>query len=91
MTQRYTRHPDLRLTELAGEGVVLHLGSRRYFTVNETGLTILNTLEQPSTFDELVAAVCAEFEVELAVATETTQAFVTHCLQTDVIRTDDDD
>lgn len=88
MTERYTRHPDLRLTELAGEGVVLHLGSRRYFTVNDTGLTILNRLEQPSTFDELVAAVCAEFEVEEAVARETTQAFVEHCIRSDVIRTD---
>jgi Coenzyme PQQ synthesis protein D (PqqD) len=88
MTQRYTRHPDLRLTELAGEGVVLHLGSRRYFTVNETGLTILNQLKQPSTFTELVDAVCAEFEVDEAVATETTQAFVEHCIQSDVIRTD---
>jgi Coenzyme PQQ synthesis protein D (PqqD) len=88
MTQRYTRHPDIRLTALAGEGVVLHLGSRRYFTVNETGLTILNALEQPSTFDELVAAVCAEFDVEETVAQETTQEFVTHCLQSDVIRTD---
>jgi hypothetical protein len=88
MSQRYTRHPDIRLTALAGEGVVLHLGSRRYFTVNETGLTILNALVQPSTFDELVAAVCAEFDVEEAVATETTQAFVEHCIQSDVIRTD---
>ena len=33
---RYQRHPDLRLTALEGEGVVLHLKERRYFTVNET-------------------------------------------------------
>ena len=88
MTQRYTRHPDLRLTELAGEGVVLHLGSRRYFTVNDTGLTILTRLAQPSTFTELVDAVCADFDVEPAVATATTQAFVEQCIQNDVIRTD---
>lgn len=88
MNSRYSRHPDLRLTALAGEGVVLHLGSKRYFTVNETGLTILNTLESPSTFDELVAAVCAEFEVDEPMARETTEAFLAHCLQTDVIRSD---
>ncbi len=88
MTQRYTRHPDIRLTALAGEGVVLHLGSRRYFTVNETGLSILNALEQPSTFDQLVAAVCAEFDVDETTASATTLAFVDHCIQSDVIRTD---
>ena len=37
---RYQRHPDLRLTALEGEGVVLHLKERRYFTVNETGLVL---------------------------------------------------
>ena len=41
MTTVYTRHADLRLTAVDDEGVVLHLGSLRYFTVNETGLTIL--------------------------------------------------
>jgi len=88
MTSRYSRHPALRLTALAGEGVVLHLDSKRYFTVNETGLTILTTLERPSTFEELVAAVCADFEVDEAVARETTEAFLAHCLETDVIRND---
>ena len=89
MTERYSRHPDIRMTALAGEGVVLHLGSRRYFTVNETGLTILAALEQPSSFADLVTAVCAEFDVDAAVATETTRAFVAHCLEAGVIRADD--
>ena len=56
MTTRYQRHHAIRLTDLAGEGVVLHLGSRSYFTVTETGLVILEALKQPRTFDELVAA-----------------------------------
>jgi hypothetical protein len=86
MTERYSRHPDLRLTALAGEGVVLHLGSRRYFTVNDTGLTILEALLEPRTFAELVAAVRAEFEVEEDVATETTRAFLAHCKEANVIR-----
>ncbi len=86
MIQRYARHPDLRLTALDGEGVVLHLGARRYFTVNETGLTILEALEEPRTFAELVAAVRAEFDVEEDMATETTRAFLAHCQEADVIR-----
>ena len=47
MTTVYSRHPDLRVTAVDGEGVVLHLGSRQYFSVNETGVTILHALKQP--------------------------------------------
>lgn len=85
MNTRYLRHADSRLTELAGEGVVLHLGQRRYFTVNETGLTILNALDKPRTFEELVAAILNEFDVERNVAEETTRAFLDHCLSTKVV------
>lgn len=85
MSERLRRHPDMRLTALAGEGVVLHLGSRRYFTVNETGLVILTELENPRTFDELVSAVLEEFEVERHEAAATTRAFLTQCRDAAVV------
>jgi hypothetical protein len=83
--QRYLRHPDMRLTDLEGEGVVLHLRSRRYFSVNATGLTILAALTQPRTFDELVAAVLGEYDVSAEMASETTRGFLDHCLATAVV------
>ena len=82
---RYLRHPDLRLTALEGEGVVLHLRSRRYFSVNETGLAILEALKQPRTFDELVAAILSEYDVTPEAAAETTRGFLDHCLATAVV------
>ena len=86
MNPQYHRHADLRLTELAGEGVVLHLGERRYFTVNETGLTLLNALEQPRTFDQLVTSILEEFDVEADVATKTTREFLDRCVDAKVVR-----
>ena len=86
MSEQYHRHADLRLTELAGEGVVLHLGERRYFTVNETGLTILNALEKPRSFDEIVASVLEEFDVEADVAEQTTRAFLDRCMSANLVR-----
>ncbi len=86
MTTRYHRHPDLRLTELAGEGVVLHLGDRRYFTVNGTGLAILRALEAPGDFAAVVAAVLAEFDVAPEVAESTARAFLDQCVAANVIR-----
>jgi len=85
MKGSFRRHADLRLTALADEGVVLHLGERRYFTVNETGLAILNALEQPRTYDELVAGVLDEFEVEPEVAAETTTAFLQRCIDSNLV------
>jgi hypothetical protein len=82
---RYLRHDDLRLTALEGEGVVLHLRSRKYFSVNETGLVILEALKQPRTFDELVAALLAEYEVMPEAAAATTREFLDHCLATAVV------
>ena len=86
MNRQYHRHADLRLTELAGEGVVLHLGERRYFTVNETGLTLLNALEQPRTFDQLVASILEEFDVEADIAAKTTREFLDRCVDAKVVR-----
>ncbi len=85
MTVRYHRHADLRLTALEGEGVVLHMGTRTYFTVTETGLSILETLIEPKTFDELVAAIMAEYEVESGRAVDSVRGFLDRCLAASLI------
>ena len=87
MTARYQRHPNVRLTALEGEGVVLHLDDRRYFTVNATGLTLLEQLVEPRTMDELVAALLREYEVEPPQAHETAEAFLRQCVDRGVVRT----
>jgi L-asparaginase II len=85
----YRRHPDLRLTELEGEGVVLHLGSRRYFTVSESGLTILTKLEDGCTFDALVAALLDEYEVSHDEAAESVKEFLDRCMAADLLVLED--
>ncbi|HTT66638.1 MAG TPA: PqqD family protein [Gemmatimonadales bacterium] len=85
MTRRYRRHPELRLTALEGEGVALHLGTRRYYTVSESGLDLLEALATPKTLDELVAVLTARYEVTEAVATDTTREFVERGVKTGVL------
>jgi predicted anti-sigma-YlaC factor YlaD len=72
----YTRHSDLRLTALEGEGVVLHLGTRRYYSVSESGLDLLEALLMPRTIDELVGVLTAKYTVTDADAEAATRAFV---------------
>jgi hypothetical protein len=85
MIPRYHRHADLRLTALAGEGVVLHIRERRYFTVNQTGLTILEALLAPKSFEELVSAILAEYEVTREEAERTTREFLTRCSEAGLV------
>jgi hypothetical protein len=89
MTTVYSRHGDIRLTAVDDEGVVLHLGSLRYFTVNETGVTILNALEQPRTLAELVAAVTDEYDVTDAMAESTTRDFLERCMESQLVTTEE--
>ena len=81
----YRRHPDLRLTSLEGEGVVLHLRERRYFSVSETGLVLLEALKESRTFGELVEGLLSEYEVDRDTAVETTRAFLDQCLASAVV------
>ena len=73
---RYTRHHDLRLTALEGEGVVLHLGTRRYYTVSESGLDLLEALRTPHTMAELVDVLPSKDIVSEADADVATRAFI---------------
>jgi hypothetical protein len=85
MTPRYRRHPELRLTALEGEGVALHLGTRRYYSVSESGLDLLEALVAPRTLDELVAVLTAKYEVSDAQATESARGFVEQGVRSGVL------
>ena len=60
-----TASEDVICTELEPEreAVLLHLQTKRYYTLNETGLYIYRKLESGCTFGELVDALLADFDV----------------------------
>jgi Coenzyme PQQ synthesis protein D (PqqD) len=89
MTTWFSRHPDLRLTALEGEGVALHLGARRYFTVSETGLDILEALTVPRTFDALVTTLTERYAVDAAHAAASVRGFLDRCLEAGLVRTEE--
>ncbi len=79
MTDRYKRHPDLRLADVEGDGVVLHLGTRRYFSVSESGLALLQALEMPRTVPELVEVLLERYEVTPEQAEASVRQFLDTC------------
>ncbi|MGQ0703490.1 MAG: PqqD family protein [Gemmatimonadales bacterium] len=82
---RFRRHADLRLISLEGEGVALQLREGRYFSLNPTGLVILQATQEPRTFPELVDAVVERFEVSRETAEQATRKFLEACLAAAVI------
>ena len=88
MTIRYHRHEDLRMTELDDEGVVLHLGSRCYFTVSETGVVLLEALEQQRSVDDLVEYLLERYEVSREQASESVRQFLDKCTQAKLVTSD---
>lgn len=87
MTVRYQRHPGVRVTALESEGVALHLDTHRYFTLNPTGLTLLEVLAEPRTIEELTAALVARYDVTEPEAAATARAFVEQCVERGVVVT----
>ncbi len=88
MTTRYRKAPELRLVDLEGEGVVLHLGTRRYFTVSESGLHVLNALESPRTFEELVHALLEIYEASAIKVRGDVHEFLERCVHAKLLLLD---
>jgi hypothetical protein len=87
VTVRYQRHPGVRVTALESEGVALHLDTHRYFTLNATGLTLLEALAEPRTIDELAAALVTRYDVDEPEAAATVRAFIEQCVERGVVVT----
>lgn len=85
MTARYRRQPELRLAAVEGEGVVLHLGTRRYFSVSESGWAVLEALAAPRLVEELIPILLSRYEVTPELAERSVRAFVDRCVAANLL------
>jgi PqqD family protein of HPr-rel-A system len=60
--------PDVLAAHLEGEAVLLHLGTKQYYRLNETGAVIWKGLEQGLDASAIVAELTREFEVDPKIA-----------------------
>ena len=66
MSQRINADPEVVLTELDdGEGVLLHLGTRKYFSLNKTGLEIWQLLSEGLTRGEVSERLQSTYRIPL--------------------------
>ncbi len=75
---RYEPDPRVNFTRFdEGEGVLLHLETRSYYTLNDTGVFIWEQLEAGrQTVEELVEALVASYEVTQEEAERQVRAFL---------------
>lgn len=68
---RSKTHPDVICTELPdGEAVLLHVGTKRYFTLNQTGARIWNLIQQGETLGAIARGLESDYDVSQELARE---------------------
>ena len=64
----YSLSPEAACAPVEDGAVVLHMGTRRYFSLNETGATIWRMLEDDVVLGEIPARLSELYEVDAAAA-----------------------
>lgn len=71
-----SKHKDIVFTQLPdGEGVLLNLKTKKFYTLNSTGAEIWKHYELGKTTKEIASALHEEYEVELDEAEKSVQDF----------------
>lgn len=81
----YVRRSNLVASDMDGETVMMSVERGEYFGLNGLGTRIWNLLERPASEDQIVAAVCREFDVDVAACTRDVRAFLDELLEMDLI------
>jgi hypothetical protein len=74
---RYVIPADVACATVEDGAVVLHMGTKRYFSLNETGATIWRLLEEGIALDEIPDRLIERYEVSLDAARRAVGELVT--------------
>lgn len=61
----YRKNPSVACTELDDGAVLLHLDTKYYFNLNETGLRIWQIMEECHTHSEIAGKLVDEYDVDV--------------------------
>ena len=62
-TMEYMIPSQVLVAHLDGEAVVLHMDTKRYYRLNDTGARIWKGLERRERVSQIVTSLCAQFTV----------------------------
>lgn len=87
MSQTFVRRPDLHAVDMDGEIVMMGIDQGQYFGMREVAATVWRTLAEPTTIDELVAVVVAEYDVAPEQCRPDLESFVNHLAEQSLVTT----
>jgi hypothetical protein len=82
----YTISPDAAFAAVEDGAVVLHMGTKRYYSLNETGTFVWRRLEHGIARAEIVAQVVDEYDVGIAEAEMAVARLLEELVQETLIR-----
>lgn len=65
---KYSRSEDYVFNEVDGEMVMMNIETGAYASLNETGKSIWNLLEEPKSLEELLPSLVEEYDIDEATA-----------------------
>ena len=82
---RYVVSPDAAFAALPDGGVVLHLRTKRYFSLNETGAAIWSLLESAASPEEIAERLTRTYAVEAAAASRSVERLVAELAREELV------
>jgi hypothetical protein len=82
----YTISPDAAFAAVEDGAVVLHMGTKRYYSLNETGTFVWSRLEDGIARAEIVAQIVDEYDVGIAEAGIAVARLLDELIQESLIR-----
>ncbi len=81
---------DVVFTQLSNsEAVLLHIGTKKYFSLNETGIFLWKFAEKGTSIYDLISKIKEDYKVSNKVATESINDFVVELISEKLIRIED--
>ena len=81
---------DVVFTQLSNsEAVLLHIGSKKYFSLNETGIFLWKFLEKGIFISDLILKTRETYEVSKILAEQSINEFVSELISEKLIRIED--
>ena len=86
MTEKYNRNRQIIDGELDDNHVMMHLENGKYFGLNPVGKRIWALLDQPKSFEEIIGALLAEFEVEENICRKEVLEFLDKAVKFEIVQ-----
>lgn len=80
-----TQNPELVAANMDGELVMMSIERGEYFGIGGVGTRLWELLAEPTTIEQLVAAICAEYDIDESTCQTDIIAFIEQLLSNELV------